>query len=637
MKNIIIGTSGHIDHGKTTLIKALTGIDADRLKEEKKRGITIELGFAHFHLPSGRKAGIVDVPGHEKFIKNMLAGVGGIDIVLLVVAADEGFMPQTQEHLDILSILEVKKGIIVLTKTDLVEDEWIYLVKEEIKERVKGTFLEKAAIVPVSAMEGDGLEELVQRIDAMTEETESRETRIPFRVPIDRVFSIVGFGTVITGTQIEGMIHEGDAVMIYPKGIQTKVRNIQVHGENVDTSYAGQRVAINLANVKKEEVLRGDVLGPPGAMQPTMMLDVKIKLLDNSKRILENRSRLRLYHGTSETLCRIILLNKEELQPGESCYAQLRLEESIVAKRGDHIVVRFYSPMETIGGGIILDPNPVKHKRFHHETLEKLKIKEEGSPQEIMEETIKRYSEKFETISFFAAQTGLGEELTSAIVDQLIHKKTIIRFLDAIIVHHSYLKTLEEHMIAVLKNYHKNNPLKLGMSKEEFRNKIIPQVKGKLFDAVVDYAIKNQIIKQVGNFIALHSFDIAYTPEQTKIKNELERIYLESGFQPPATETLLKGKKNEKEYRQVLHGLIEMNCLVKIDDDLLIHTKNYEKAVALLKDFMTKYKEISLSEFRDLLGTTRKYALPLLEHFDQNKITKRLGDKRVLIERNVEQ
>ncbi|WZL71551.1 selenocysteine-specific translation elongation factor [Clostridiaceae bacterium 35-E11] len=634
MKNIIIGTAGHIDHGKTTLIKALTGIDADRLKEEKKRGITIELGFAHFDLPSGRTAGIVDVPGHEKFIKNMLAGVGGIDIVLLVVAADEGFMPQTQEHLDILSILEVKKGIIVLTKTDLVEEEWINLVKEETRERVKGTFLEKAAIVPVSAMEQEGLQELVKLIDEMTEETESRETRIPFRVPIDRVFSIVGFGTVITGTQIEGIIHEGDTVTIYPNGIQTKVRNIQVHGENVDTSYAGQRVAINLANIKKEEILRGNVLGPLNAMQPTMMLDVKIKLLDNSKRILENRSRLRLYHGTSETLCRIVLLNKEEVHSGESCYAQLRLEEEIVAKRGDHIVIRFYSPMETIGGGIILDPNPVKHKRFHHETLEKLKIKETGSPQEIMEETIKRYSEKFETIDFFAAQTGLGQELTNTIVEQLIHTKNVIKFLDTIIVHQSYLETLASHMESVMMDYHRKNPLKIGMSKEEFRNKIIPQVKGKLFDEVVDYVAKNKIIKQIGNCIALYNFDIVYTPEQIKIKNEIEKIYLESEFQVPAVEEILKDKKNEKEYRQVLHALVEMGCLVKIDEDLFIHTKNYEKAVTLLKDFIAEHKEISLSEFRDLLGTTRKYALPLLEHFDQNKITKRVGDKRMLMGKN---
>ncbi|QZY57068.1 selenocysteine-specific translation elongation factor [Crassaminicella profunda] len=631
MKHIIIGTAGHIDHGKTTLIKALTGVDADRLKEEKKRGITIELGFAHFDLPSGKRAGIIDVPGHEKFIKNMLAGIGGIDIVLLVIAADEGVMPQTQEHLDILSILEVKKGIIVLTKTDLVEQEWLDLVGEEIRESVKETFLEKAPIVSVSALEGKGLDKLTELIDQMTEETESKDLLLPFRVPIDRAFSIAGFGTVITGTQIEGTINEGDSLMIYPQGIQTKVRNLQVHGENVKTSYAGQRVAINLANVKKEEIMRGNVLAKEGSMQSSMMLDVKINLLKNTKRVIENRSRVRLYHGTSEILCRIVLLDREELKPGESCYAQLRLEEEIVAKRGDHIVIRFYSPMETIGGGIILDAHPMKHKRFKEDVLKQLKIKEEGSSEQIVEEVIKRFSSQFENLHFYAMKTGIGVDTIKKIVEALIQEKIIMKLSGDILIHKSYLKEMEEKIKYTLGIYHKGNPLTFGMSKEELRNKVVPQVKGKIYDEIINYFVENNILKLLNNCIALYNFHIVYTKEQEKIKNKIEKIYLTSGFNAPSMKEVLQNEENEKESRQVLYALLDMNCLVKINDEMFMHIENYEKAIKIMSDYLKDHGEMTLSEFRDLLGTSRKYALPLLESFDQNKITKRIGEKRVLL------
>ncbi|MCT4621442.1 MAG: selenocysteine-specific translation elongation factor [Marinisporobacter sp.] len=631
MKHIIIGTAGHIDHGKTTLIKALTGVDADRLKEEKKRGITIELGFAHFDLPSGKRAGIIDVPGHEKFIKNMLAGIGGIDIVLLVIAADEGVMPQTQEHLDILSILEVKKGIIVLTKADLVEKEWLDLVKEEIRESVRETFLEKAPMVSVSAIEGEGLDELTRLIDQLTEETESKDLSLPFRVPIDRAFSVAGFGTVITGTQIEGTINEGDSLMIYPQGTQTKVRNLQVHGENVKTSYAGQRVAINLANVKKEEIMRGNVLAKVDSMQPGMMLDVKINLLKNTKRIIENRSRVRLYHGTSEILCRIVLLDREELKPGESCYAQLRLEEEIVAKIGDHIVIRFYSPMETIGGGIILDAHPLKHRRFKEDVLKELKIKEEGNPEEIVEETIKRFSSHFENIHFYVMKTGIGEEAIEKIIKTLMQENIIRKFSGDIVIHQFYLNEIEKTMKEVLDRYHKENPLTVGMSKEELRNKVVPKVKGKIYDEMISHFAKNNTLKIFNNCIALYDFHIIYTKEQEKIKDAIEKLYLNSGFNPPFVKEVLENEKNEKESRQVLYALLDMNTLIKINEDMFMHIKNYEKTINLMRDYIKEHEEMTLSEFRDLLGTSRKYALPLLEHFDQSKITKRIGEKRVLM------
>ncbi len=630
MKNIIIGTAGHIDHGKTTLIKALTGTNTDRLDEEKKRGITIDLGFTHFQLPSGKKAGIIDVPGHEKFIKNMLAGIGGIDIVLFVIAADEGFMPQTQEHLDILSILQVKKGIIVLTKIDMVDKEWLELVKEDIREKTKDTFLQNASFASVSAKTKEGISELTTLVDEMTEETETKNTKMPFRIPIDRVFSITGFGTVITGTQIEGELNIGDNVLVLPTGIETKIRNIQVHGETVKTSYAGQRVAINLANVKKEDIDRGNVLAPYNSMYPSMMLDVKISLLKSSERILENRTRLRLYHGTSEILCRIVLLDKEELRPGESGYAQLRLEEEMVAKRGDYFVLRFYSPLETIGGGTILDPNPVKHKRFKKDTIEELRIKEEGSSEEVVEKIIKRFSEKLETIEFYGTQTGLGEKMIKELIKPLIEEKIIVIFLDNILVHYSFIEEIEVKMLDILKNYHKNNPLKTGINKEELRSRLLPNARLKLFSEFVDYYCKKGIIKQVNNNIALSSFEVILTETQKSISEELDKIFFDSGFQPPSIEELVKNKKNQKEYRQVILMLTENGTLVKIAEDYYMHYENFNKSIELLKEYINKNNDILLSQFRDLLDTSRKYALPLLEFFDQNKITKRIEEKRIL-------
>ncbi|MBB6214858.1 selenocysteine-specific elongation factor [Anaerosolibacter carboniphilus] len=629
MKNIVIGTSGHIDHGKTTLIKALTGTDTDRLKEEKKRGITIELGFAHFDLPSGRRAGIIDVPGHERFIKNMLAGVGGIDIVLLVVAADEGFMPQTQEHLNILSILEVKKGIIVLTKTDKVDEEWLELVQEEVRQKTNGTFLESSPIIPVSSSQGIGLEKLVQLIDQLTEETEEKDMRTPFRLPVDRVFTLSGFGTVVTGTQIEGTLATDSLITIYPQDIQAKIRSIQVHGKSVNESYAGQRVAVNLAGIKVEEILRGNVLAEKNSMKSTTMLDIKLNLLKDVSRVLKNRERLRFHHGTSEIFCRVVLLDREELEPGDSCYAQLRLEEYTVAKRGDHFVLRFYSPMETIGGGIILEPNPKKHKRFKEDTLEDLKVKEEGSPEDIIDKIIKQYGNKFETIGYYATQTGMSETMIEEIIGNLILEGSVIRFSNQI-THRTYLDTVEEEIIKLLNEYHGKYPLKAGMLKEELRNKVLPHAKGRLYDSLLEHYEKNQIIKVKGNIVSAYNFEVDFTEEQEKIKNEIENIYLKAEFNPPMPEEFIKSNKDEKHNRMVFNALLDMNRLVKINDEIVFHVEHYDRAIEILKEFIQQHKEITLSQFRDCLNTTRKYALPLLEHFDQIKLTKRTGDKRIL-------
>ena len=360
MKHVIIGMAGHVDHGKTELVKALTGVDTDRLAEEKKRGITIDLGFARLDFPDGSCASIVDVPGHERFIKNMLAGAGGVDLAMLVVAADEGFMPQTVEHLDILQLLGVKDGLIVLTKTDLVDEDWLNMLEEDVKSRVKGTFLEDKPILRTSVRTGEGVEALREALHDLTLHAEEKSARTPFRLPIDRVFSVDGFGTIVTGTLIDGHIAVGDEAQLMPLGNQCRVRNLQVHGRDVSAVYAGQRAAVNLAGIKKESISRGDVLCRTDSMQPSLMLDVKLQNLPDSKRIIESGSRLHLYHGAAVRLAKAVLLDRDALRPGESCYAQLRLSEALAARQGDRFVVRFYSPLETVGGGMILDEHPCR-------------------------------------------------------------------------------------------------------------------------------------------------------------------------------------------------------------------------------------------------------------------------------------
>ena len=411
MKNIIIGTAGHIDHGKTTLIKALTGRNTDRWEEEQRRGITIDLGFTWFDLPNGNRAGIIDVPGHEKFINNMVAGVVGMDLVMLVIAADEGVMPQTKEHMDILGLLGIEKSIIVLNKCDLVDEDWLELVEEEVREELAGTFLEHAPIAKVSAATGQGLSELISYIEEITgKDMEEKDiTTIP-RLPIDRAFSLSGFGTIITGTLLSGTISKEDSLEMYPIGKECKIRSIQVHGQDVEKCYAGQRVAINLSNVKKREIERGCVLAPPNSMKNTDLLDVKLHMLEDSVRVITNHTRLHFFTGTSEILCRAVLLDKEELGPGESGYVQLRLEEEIALRRGDKFVVRFYSPMETIGGGVILEPNPIRHKRFQTDIIEDLERKESGSSADVIEMHVKAYGDTMITQTELAKLTALSME-----------------------------------------------------------------------------------------------------------------------------------------------------------------------------------------------------------------------------------
>jgi selenocysteine-specific elongation factor len=468
MRNIIIGTAGHIDHGKTTLIKALTGRETDRWEEEKRRGITIDLGFTYFDLPDGGKAGIIDVPGHEKFIKNMLAGVVGMDMVLLVIAADEGIMPQTTEHLNILNLLGVENGIVVMTKCDMVEKEWISLVKDDIRESLRLTFLEDAPIVEVSSKTGYGINNLMHAINSLAENSvEERELNTIARLPIDRVFSITGFGTVITGTLITGILNKGEEVEIYPVNKLCRIRNIQVHSSDAEKAYAGQRTAINLSNIKKTDIYRGCVIAPVNSMKNTKMLDVKLNLLKGSKRVIINRSRLHLYTGTSEILTRLVLLDRDELRPGESCYAQLRLEEEIAVRRGDKFIVRFYSPMETVGGGEIIEPVPMKRKRFDEDLIEELKVKEKGRGADVIEKIIKE-TKDFISASALAKTTALTEAEVKESIEILEEEEKISLFTvknEKYVWHKCYEIETEEKLEKYLFTYHKENKYAKGAKK----------------------------------------------------------------------------------------------------------------------------------------------------------------------------
>ena len=632
MRNIIIGTAGHIDHGKTTLIKALTGRETDRWEEEKRRGITIDLGFTYFDLPDGNKAGIIDVPGHEKFIKNMLAGVVGMDMVLLVIAADEGIMPQTTEHLNILNLLGVENGIVVITKCDIVDQEWISLVKEDITETISSTFLEGAPIVEVSSKTGQGIEKLIQEIINIADKAvKERELNTIPRLPIDRVFSIQGFGTVITGTLITGILKKGEEVEIYPVNKICRIRNIQVHSSDVEKAYAGQRTAINLSNVKKNEIYRGCVIAPVNSMKNTMMLDVKLNLLKSSKRVVINRSRLHLYTGTSEILTRVVLLDRDELTPGESCYAQLRLEEEIAVRRGDKFIVRFYSPLETIGGGEIIEPLPLKRKRFDENLIEELKIKEKGTGADVIEKIIKD-TKYLLSVSGLAKTTALTETEVQDNIEILEQEEKITLFKvknDMYVWHKSFEIEIEEKLEKYLFNYHKENKYATGAKKSEIKSKFFPNLKQLLFDVIIQAFVEKGLIKQSDEFISLNYFTIEYDADYRKIKERVLMILDEVKFELLKIDELSE-KINHPMTDDVLSLMLTEKDLVRIND--LVTTRElYEEAKNILVEFLNKNKKISAAQYRDLINTNRKTAIALLEHFDMLKLTKRIENDRILL------
>lgn len=629
MKNIIIGTAGHIDHGKTTLIKALTGRNTDRWEEEQRRGITIDLGFTYFDLPSGDRAGIIDVPGHEKFINNMVAGVVGMDLVLLVIAADEGIMPQTREHVDILHLLGIEKSIIVLNKCDLVDEEWLELVEEEVKEELEGTFLENAPVAKVSSATGQGLDELIQMIDNMTndEELQKDVNTIP-RLPIDRAFSLSGFGTIITGTLVSGTITKEDTLEMYPIGKECKIRSIQVHGEDRDACYAGQRVAINLSNVKKKEISRGCVLAPKNSMKNTDLLDVKLNVLDSSMRVLTNHTRLHFFTGTSEVLCRAVLLDKDEIGPGESGYVQLRLEEEVAVRRGDKFVVRFYSPMETIGGGVVLEPNPKVKKRFQEKTIEELKRKESGSTADVIELHVKGHGDTAITLAEIAKLTALSMEEVTEDVKELESQGLVHTFAmrkDTYVWHADSARAALSTLGDALKEYEEKFPYRYGMKKAEVQMTYFKKMKPNVFDKVVELFIEQQKIKRVDEFLSTLDYEVRKDAVFGKVSKIMLDVLAKANYDfAKYSEIDFKGISRDVT-DDILNILMEEDKIVKVTEDMYTLKEYMDYAKEVIQGKLKEDPVITIAQVRDIFNTSRKSAKPILEYMDSIKVTKKTG------------
>lgn len=629
MKNIIIGTAGHIDHGKTTLIKALTGRNTDRWEEEQRRGITIDLGFTYFDLPGGDRAGIIDVPGHEKFINNMVAGVVGMDLVLLVIAADEGIMPQTREHVDILHLLGIEKSIIVLNKCDLVDEEWLELVEEEVREELAGTFLEHAPVAKVSAATGQGLEELIQIIEKMTEDdlTPKDIHTIP-RLPVDRVFTLSGFGTIITGTLVSGTIHKEDTLEMYPVGKECKIRSIQVHGTDRDVCYAGQRVAINLSNVKKKEIARGCVLAPKNSMKNTDLLDVKLNVLDSSMRVLTNHSRLHFFTGTSEILCRAVLLDKEEMGPGESGYVQLRLEEEIAVRRGDKFVVRFYSPMETIGGGVILEPNPGVKKRFHQDVIDELKRKESGSVADVIELHIREHGKTLITLAELAKMTALSEQEIKEAAAELKSQGQIEEFQlkkDTWFWHADSRRAATEEILAALTAYETKYPYRYGMKKAEVQGIYFQKIRPNLFDRIIEFLEEEGCVKREGEFLCTPDYQVRKDGVFDQVSSVLLDTFKKARFDFVRYSEISLPKVERETGDDILNILLVEGSVVKVTEDMYTLKDYMEEARQAISAHLADDPVITIAQVRDMFQTSRKSAKPILEYMDSIKVTKKTG------------
>lgn len=629
MKNIIVGTAGHIDHGKTTLIKALTGRNTDRWEEEQRRGITIDLGFTYFDLKNGDRVGIIDVPGHEKFINNMVAGVVGMDLVLLVVAADEGIMPQTREHMDILGLLGIKKSILVINKCDLVDEEWLELVEEEIQEELEGTFLEGAPVVKVSAATGQGLDELTDTIQQlMSDEVVAKDTQTIPRLPIDRAFTLSGFGTIITGTLISGTITREDVLEMYPIGKECKIRNIQVHGQNQDKCYAGQRVAINLSNVKKKEIRRGCVLAPKNSMKNTDLLDVKLKVLEDSMRILTNHERLHLYTGTSEILCRAVLLDKEQIGPGEEGLVQLRLEEEIAVKRGDRFVVRFYSPMETIGGGIVLEPNPVRKKRFDAQAIEELKKKESGSLGDVMELQIKEHGDTMITLAELAKVMAHSVDELKEYLEELEESGTIFVFpmkKDTYLWHRDSEFAVRQKIEETLQKYHSEHPYRYGMKKAEIHNTFLKKIKPNIFDAYIERMTGENVYGRREEYLSLPGYEGPKDAMYLQTEKLIEDTFEKAGYDFVRFSEIDFGKIPRQTAEDVVLMMIDEGKVLRINEEMFTMKHLMDEAKEKIQNHLKEENLITIAQVRDMFSTSRKSAKPILEYMDSIKVTKKTG------------
>lgn len=624
MANIIIGTAGHIDHGKSTLIKTLTGISTDTTEEEIERGLSINLGFAYFDLPDGRRVGIIDVPGHERFIKNMLAGAQGINMILLVIDANEGVMPQTVEHAQILTLLGIENFIVLLSKADTSEEELMDLMEEDIRERFKNTPIENAPVVRVDSVTGRGIPELINNIESVSKKVPQKNLTSDPRLNIDRVFSVKGFGTVVTGTLTEGVINTGEEMMLYTSMLPTRVRSIQVHEKNVESASAGQRTALNLQNLKVTDIRRGDVLSKEGAFRPSYIVDASIRVLPDFDRPLKLWDRVRVYHGTREVMARAVPLGAEIISPGEEGFVQLRLEEEIISKPGDRIILRQYSPMVTLGGGAVLDPTTVKHRRFDEEILERLKAREnqEGGSQVL--EFISVSDKPLVTLNeILQGVRGEKAEVTEEI-EKLLGEGEVYKFSDVYVSRDRFMEIRDE-FTRIVSQYHKTNPLKPGMPKEELKSKMKYLVPAKYFDAVLEKTVSLGFLKAEMSNIRQPEFEVEYTKEQKKIREDILDKLKEDGFSPRSLKELTK----DKGYRPVMESMMDSE-VIRLDPDMVMLRENFKTAYEAVLEMAGKNGSVTLAEVRDRLGTSRKYAVAVLDFLDKAGITVRQEDIRKL-------
>jgi selenocysteine-specific elongation factor len=631
--HIIIGTAGHIDHGKTSLVKVLTGVDTDRLKEEKKRGITIELGFAPFTLPSGLRLGLVDVPGHERFVKNMVAGATGIDLVLLVIAADEGVMPQTREHLDICQLLGVKSGVVALTKTDMVDDEWLEMITEDVKSYLTGTFLQDAPIVPFSALTGSGKEEMISTIESAASEIPGRTSEGIFRLPVDRVFTMIGFGTVVTGTLTSGNISTGEEILFLPGDRKTKLRGLQVHGESVSTSSAGTRTALNLQGIDKDEIHRGQTAVTEGVLRSTLMLDAMINLLPSAPRPLKNRERVRLHLYTAEIMTRVAILEGDFIQPGEEGLVQFRLEEPAIALPGDRFVIRSYSPMATIGGGHIIDPLPGKHRRNRPVVIERLMRLEEGSLQDRVEVFLEEAGDHGMEAATLSMKTGLDtpdmKEMLSNMGDD---SKVILAVTgDGTLAYSAAsFDRIKDRLLKALEKFHQANPARAGLGREELRNRVARELPDRPYRNLLTALKEQGLIALDGDVVRIGSHEATLTPEQEvlarKVLGLLEKSQLSAPFLADISDDL---KALPGDLKTVLNLLADRGDLVRIKDDYFVTSGSHDLLLKGVDEYFGSKQEMTLADFREIVDTTRKWMIPLLEYLDRTQVTMRKGDVRI--------
>ena len=627
---IVVGTAGHIDHGKTSLVKALTGIDTDRLPEEKARGITIDLGFAFLEEPDGLTIEIVDVPGHERFVKNMLAGVGGIDLAMLVIAADEGVMPQTREHLAICSLLRIKTGVVVLTKADLVEPDWLELVREDVAGLVRGTFLDGAPIVAVSAKTGAGLPELRAVLRTLAAAVPARSTDALPRLPIDRVFTVKGFGTVVTGTLMAGRFAVDDRVEVFPRGATAKIRGLQTHGHGVPEARAGQRTAINFQGLERAAVERGDVVGLTGTLVPSVLVDGLLELLPDAPRSLKNRDRVRFHVGTSEVMARVLLLEHTELAPGERAFARVRLEAPLIALPGDRFVIRSYSPIVTIGGGTLLDIDPPRLRLKAPARLAHIRTLAEGTPEEVVEEHVRHVGMSGVRLAALSGRVPYGPQRLRGLLDALQTSGRVVAVERDWFLHADSQSRLRGLVLAALEKYHLANPLRPGMPREELRGRA-GGADERVFAHLMTALDAEASVKAERDKVRLASHEVRLSAEQQRIVDQVEHDFMNAEAAPPSPQEALAhaGVTGDEEH-ELFQVLLEARKLVRVKESLFFHTRALDaiqdKVVALLRE----RKEIGPGDIKDLLGISRKYAIPLLEHMDARRVTTRVGERRVL-------